>query len=174
MVQRFSASMMLTSVIALCGLIAFGIKFSWFGGLIFVLYLFPLSVFLTILGEQPFSYCNTAQQPVDAPPWIHFQIDINVATRDICDNASKGFFLVFWTHRDVEVYADSFHFTCTDNIRASLGPSDLSYSHLHIHVWNSHCIPSPLPGVDKLAPQDTIYYREGHDPVVPRQVPQSS
>jgi hypothetical protein len=51
MVQRFSASMMLTAVIALCGLIAFGIKFSWLGGLVFVLYLFPLSVFLTILGE---------------------------------------------------------------------------------------------------------------------------
>ncbi|KAH6612969.1 hypothetical protein C7974DRAFT_428732 [Boeremia exigua] len=50
MVQRFSACMVLTSIIALCGLIAFGVQSSWFGGLIFVLYLFPLSIFLTILG----------------------------------------------------------------------------------------------------------------------------
>lgn len=51
MVQRFSASMMLTVPVALLGLIAFGINYSWLGGLIFALYLVPLSVFLTLLGK---------------------------------------------------------------------------------------------------------------------------
>jgi hypothetical protein len=66
MVQRFSASMMLTSVVALCGLVAFGINYSWLGGLVFALYLFPLSIFLTILGEQLFSRCYTSQQPIQS------------------------------------------------------------------------------------------------------------
>jgi hypothetical protein len=42
---------MLTSFVALCGLIAFSINYSWLGGLLFALYLFPLSIFLTILGK---------------------------------------------------------------------------------------------------------------------------
>lgn len=50
LVQRFSAAMMLTSVVAFAGFIAFGAQYSWFSGLMFVLYLIPLSLFLTLLG----------------------------------------------------------------------------------------------------------------------------
>lgn len=49
-VQRFSAAFMLTSVVAFCGFIAFGIEYSWFAGFIFVLYLFALTTFLNLLG----------------------------------------------------------------------------------------------------------------------------
>ncbi|KAI7265048.1 glycosyltransferase family 4 protein [Hortaea werneckii] len=48
--NRFSAAMMLTSVVAFAGFIAFGVQYSWFAGLMFVLYLIPLSLFLTLLG----------------------------------------------------------------------------------------------------------------------------
>ncbi|KAI7424007.1 glycosyltransferase family 4 protein [Hortaea werneckii] len=50
LVQRFSAAMMLTSVVAFAGFIAFGVQYTWFAGLMFVLYILPLSLFLTLLG----------------------------------------------------------------------------------------------------------------------------
>lgn len=57
LVQRFSAAMMLTSVVAFAGFIAFGVQYSWFAGLMFVLYLIPLSLFLTLLGEYMIPVC---------------------------------------------------------------------------------------------------------------------
>lgn len=73
MIQRFSASMMMTSFVALCGLIGLGISYSWCGALIFVSYLFPLSIFLTILGELPFSLCYTPQQSFLPRIQVHLQ-----------------------------------------------------------------------------------------------------
>lgn len=50
LVQRFSGALMLTTVVALCGFLAFGFEYSWLAALVFVLYLVPLSIFLTLLG----------------------------------------------------------------------------------------------------------------------------
>ncbi|GAM86496.1 hypothetical protein ANO11243_045100 [Dothideomycetidae sp. 11243] len=49
-VQRFAAAVMLTTGVAISGFIAFGIKYSWYFGFIFVVYLFALTTFLNLLG----------------------------------------------------------------------------------------------------------------------------
>lgn len=61
LVQRFSAALMLTSVVALCGFVAFGFHYSWFAAVIFVLYLFALSTFLNLLGM--FATMHRADSP---------------------------------------------------------------------------------------------------------------
>ncbi|KAJ9624030.1 hypothetical protein H2203_005477 [Taxawa tesnikishii (nom. ined.)] len=56
LVQRLSAALMLTSVVALCGFVAFGFEYSWLAAFVFVMYLFALSIFLnciTILFISP-------------------------------------------------------------------------------------------------------------------------
>lgn len=53
LVQLFSASFMLTIVVAFCGFFAFGCEYSWFAGFIFVMYLLALTTFLNLLGTCP-------------------------------------------------------------------------------------------------------------------------
>jgi hypothetical protein len=49
-VQRFSASFVLSTIVALCGFFAFSAQISWFDGFIFLIYLFALTTFLNLLG----------------------------------------------------------------------------------------------------------------------------
>ncbi|KAI5203258.1 hypothetical protein E4T38_05187, partial [Aureobasidium subglaciale] len=49
-VQRFSAAFVLSTVVAICGFFAFGAQESWFGGFIFLIYLYALTTFLNLLG----------------------------------------------------------------------------------------------------------------------------
>ena len=50
-VQRFSAAFVLTTIVALCGLFAFGAQVSWFDGFVFLIYLYALTTFLNLLGR---------------------------------------------------------------------------------------------------------------------------
>ncbi|THX33102.1 hypothetical protein D6D10_07915 [Aureobasidium pullulans] len=49
-VQRFSAAFILTTIVAFCGFFAFGAQVSWFGGFVFLIYLYALTTFLNLLG----------------------------------------------------------------------------------------------------------------------------
>jgi hypothetical protein len=51
LVQRLSAGFVLTTVVALCGLLALSIQYSASVGAVFVAYLFVLSTYLTLLGK---------------------------------------------------------------------------------------------------------------------------
>lgn len=50
LVQRLSGGFMITALLAVCGFIAFGFEYSWYGGFIFVAYLLVLSTYLNLLG----------------------------------------------------------------------------------------------------------------------------
>lgn len=50
MVHGLSGGFMLTSLLATCGFIVFGIKYSWYAGSVFVAYLMVLSTYLNLLG----------------------------------------------------------------------------------------------------------------------------
>lgn len=50
LVQRFSASFILSTIVAFCGFFAFGAQFSWFEGFIYLIYLYALTTFLNLLG----------------------------------------------------------------------------------------------------------------------------
>ena len=51
LVQRFSASFILSTIVAFCGFFAFGARVGWFDGFIFLIYLYALTTFLNLLGE---------------------------------------------------------------------------------------------------------------------------
>lgn len=55
LVQRFSASFVLSTIVAFCGFFAFGARVGWFDGFIFLTYLYALTTFLNLLGgsESP-------------------------------------------------------------------------------------------------------------------------
>jgi hypothetical protein len=55
LVQRFSASFILSTIVALCGFFAFGAQISWFDGFVFLIYLYALTTFLNLLGSL--EYC---------------------------------------------------------------------------------------------------------------------
>ncbi|KAG9511882.1 glycosyltransferase family 4 protein, partial [Aureobasidium melanogenum] len=50
LVQRFSAAFVLSSIVAICGLIAFGLQISWYAGFVYLIYLYALTTFLNLLG----------------------------------------------------------------------------------------------------------------------------
>lgn len=50
LVQRFSASFILSTIVAFCGFFAFGVQVGWFDGFIFLIYLYALTTFLNLLG----------------------------------------------------------------------------------------------------------------------------
>lgn len=50
MVGRLAGGLMIAILLAVCGFIAFGIEYSWYGGFIFVAYLMVLSTYLNLLG----------------------------------------------------------------------------------------------------------------------------
>lgn len=50
LVQRFSASFVLSTIVAFCGFFAFGARVGWFDGFIFLIYLYALTTFLNLLG----------------------------------------------------------------------------------------------------------------------------
>lgn len=50
LVQRLSGGFALAAVVSLCGFIAFGFEYSWYGGFIYVAYLMALSTYLNLLG----------------------------------------------------------------------------------------------------------------------------
>lgn len=50
LVQRFSASFILSTIVAFCGFFAFGARVGWFDGFIFLIYLYALTTFLNLLG----------------------------------------------------------------------------------------------------------------------------
>lgn len=58
-VQRFSAAFILTTIVAFCGFFAFGAQVSWFGGFIFLIYLYALTTFLNLLGKSTQSVFST-------------------------------------------------------------------------------------------------------------------
>jgi len=51
LVQRFSASFILSTIVAFCGFFAFGARVGWFDGFIFLIYFYALTTFLNLLGE---------------------------------------------------------------------------------------------------------------------------
>lgn len=52
LVQRLSGGFVLASIVSLCGFFAFGLEYSWFGGLVFVAYLMAISTYLNLLGNS--------------------------------------------------------------------------------------------------------------------------
>ncbi|KAK4995664.1 hypothetical protein LTR66_004561 [Elasticomyces elasticus] len=50
LVQRLSGGFVLSVVVSVCGFIAFGFQYSWYGGFVYVAYLMAISTYLNLLG----------------------------------------------------------------------------------------------------------------------------
>ena len=60
MVQRVSGGFIIAFTFAICGLIAFGLEYSWYAGFIFAAYVLVLSTYLNILGVLTTMHRNNA------------------------------------------------------------------------------------------------------------------